>query len=169
MLKGVCIDDGNSTVLVPGKSYYLFPSGNENVYVSNFPNKGAHMGSFLMMMFKEVEEEKTEPKKLDCQIDRSKVYKAKLVQDESKEYYLRLFPLCDHPYEIANLEKNCYFYDRYTNGEFNGFKGCLPLDRFADFEEVEQQQEEIHNDEPVGKSLEELVMEYTVVEQLSLF
>ena len=177
MIEGVCIDDGNSTVLVPGKKYFLFPNEKESVYVSNFPNKGAHMGCFQMLLFKEVEEMQ-EPEQVDLKLDKSKVYKANLVYKkngitELKEYYLRLFPLHDHPYELANLKKNCYFYDRYTNGELDGFRGCFPLHWFADFTEVEEQQEEvIHNDEPVEvaeKALEELAMEYTVVEQLSLF
>ncbi|ECD6517337.1 hypothetical protein E2329_23020 [Salmonella enterica subsp. enterica] len=181
MLKGVCIDDGNSTVLKPGETYFLFPNGNEHAYVSKFPNKAAHKGCFQMMLFKEVAatDETEEPKNLDYQLDRSKVYKAKLVQKKSysdtelKEYYVRLFPLSNHPYELANLKENCYFYDRYNNGEFDGFRGCFPLEWFADFEEVELQQEEIiHNEEPVEleeKTLEELAMEYTVVEQLSIF
>lgn len=51
MLKGVCKDPGQVSVLKKGESYYLFPAGFTHYYASKFPNKNSHRGCFEKGIF----------------------------------------------------------------------------------------------------------------------
>lgn len=50
-----CINDTHSNVLVKGKQYFAFPTGNPSTfYISNFKNVRSNMGEFQTARFKEV-------------------------------------------------------------------------------------------------------------------
>jgi hypothetical protein len=134
MLKGICIDPGQTVVLEKGKSYFLFPNGTKHYYVSDFNNKNAHKGCFQALYFQIAKEEErlAEPVAKSVSLDPDKVYKAKLIWRkpgykfiELKEYFVKLSKThCDF-YNDINLKK--YF-------------GCFPLHWFANFEEAQQEE-----------------------------
>ncbi|WNF36438.1 hypothetical protein RJD24_18750 [Bacillaceae bacterium IKA-2] len=61
-MKGLCVDDRESTTLQKGKSYFIFENGPHHVYVSRFNNKNAHMGCYKMQRFQVIEEEEVKIK-----------------------------------------------------------------------------------------------------------
>ena len=179
MLQGICVDTAHTTVLVEGQTYFLFPNGPKLFYVSVFPNKNAHKGCYQSSCFEIVEipkeEWEAEPKgpRLVSDYDKEKVYKAQLLWRQSgykgtelKEYFIRLKVEYPEGKLKINLVGSCYFYDRYENGKYEGFRGCFPLHWFGELEEVVQKerQHEVRFREIVVS--ESIVNEY---EQLSLF
>lgn len=130
LLQGICVDPGQSTNLTKDQSYFLFPAGTTHFYVSHFRNKGSHRGCFAKTQFtlKEKETWPEEPAAIEPDIDRSKLYRAKLIfktkgyQSELKTYYLQPKPT-GHTY---------FFNDQ----GFSEYRGSFPLHWFNDFEEV---------------------------------
>ena len=182
MIQGICVDPGATVSLEKGKKYFLFPNGKDHYYVSKLPNQKAHKGCFQAILFKPVKEEEwpEEPKgpTLIRDFDPEKIYKATLIWRKPgstakiKDYYLRLNS--NHlPYKVK-LISSCYVYERFENGDYAGFAGSLPLHWFSNITEV-QPEELIHNDEQqefqldTEPTLEEIALEYTVCEQLTLF
>jgi hypothetical protein len=165
ILKGVCIDIGNSAVLQKGESYYLFPHGDKHYYVSIFPNKNAHKGCFHAELFQLARENDwpEEPEEIVPELDREKVYEAQLVwrspgykSKELRKYYLK--PKRTHGYF-------------YLDKDLNECCGCFPLHWFRDINELEDITEkdvcEIDNfEEEVMHFVEDVINGY---EQLSLF
>jgi hypothetical protein len=89
LLQGICVDTGETTVLEKGKKYFLFPGGSNNYYVSKFPNANAHTGCFRKSLFQIVQEDEWPPEPPANSIpvlDNSKVYKAKLVRKNDRDY-----------------------------------------------------------------------------------
>jgi hypothetical protein len=130
MLQGVCVDPGQTEVLEKGKTYFLFPNGNDHYYVSVFPNQNSHKGCFCGNYVRIVKRETwlPEPVLRQIQLDSKKVYKAVLIWRKLgyqsvalKEYYIK--PSKTH----AN------FYDDHQLIELNG---CFPLHWFSDFKEI---------------------------------
>ncbi|MBT2661923.1 hypothetical protein [Bacillus sp. ISL-45] len=166
MLQGVCVETGQTTTLVEGMQYYLFPKGQKHYLVSKFPNENAHMGCYGSEYFQLVEKEiwPEEPTVKDISLDPERMYKARLIwrregykDAELKEYFLR--PKMSH----------AYF---YLDEQLERFCGCFPLHWFSDFEEIEV--------EPINEEIEleftesdhfstECVLKEVVFEQLSLF
>ena len=180
MIQGICVDTANTTVLVEGQTYFLFPNGPNHFYVSVFPNRKAHKGCYQSGCFQIVEkiikeEWPAEPKgpRLVSDYDKEKVYKAQLIWrkpgyigTELKEYYIRLKVEYTEGKVKINLVDSCYFYDRYVNGKYEGFRGCFPLHWFGKLEEVL----DTYNQEFSEK--EQIVVTEPVVngyEKLSLF
>lgn len=58
-MKGVCINDDQCNVIVKGETYFLFPNGPSNFYVSKFDNSKAHSGCFNAKRFRILEEPET--------------------------------------------------------------------------------------------------------------
>ncbi len=149
MLQGVCVETGQTTTLVEGKQYYLFPKGMKHYLVSKFPSENAHMGCFRSGYFQVIEKElwPEEPMVKDISLDSERLYKARLIWRregykgaELKEYFLR--PKKTH----------AYF---YHNERLEHFCGCFPLHWFSDFEELEV--------EPITQEIE---LEFTESDQL---
>jgi hypothetical protein len=133
MLQGVCVDPGNTDVLKKGKTYFLFPNGNDYYYVSAFPNQNSHKGCFCGKYFQIVEREawSQEPEGRTIQLDSKKVYKAVLIWRKLgyksvalKEYY------------IKPSKTHAGFYDDHQLLKLNG---CFPLHWFCNFEEIHVQ------------------------------
>lgn len=183
MIQGICVNAGATVSLERDQKYFLFPNGKDHYYVSNFPNLNAHKGCFQAILFKPVKEEEwpEEPNGVTLikDFDSEKIYKASLIwrKPEStaklKDYYLRLNS--NHlPYKVK-LVSSCYVYEQFENGDYAEFAGCLPLHWFSNITEV-QPEELIHNDEQEElqletepTTLEEIALEYTICEQLTLF
>jgi hypothetical protein len=136
MLKGVCIDPGQTALLEKGKSYFLFPNGTMHYYVSKFPNRNAHKGCFQSKYFQLIENEAwpQEPELLSIILDPEKLYKAKLIwrkpgykSTELKEYYILPKTTHGYFYKDSKLKECC---------------GCFPLYWFADFIEVDLEESE---------------------------
>ncbi|MEY8346449.1 hypothetical protein [Niallia circulans] len=179
MIQGICVDTANTTVLVEGQTYFLFPNGPNYFYVSEFPDSKAHKGCYQSSCFqiikKPKEEWPAEPKgpRLVSDYDKEKVYKAQLVWrkpgyrgTELKEYFIRLKVEYPEQKLKINLVDSCYFYNQYENGQFKGFRGCFPLHWFGEMEEVL----DTYNQEFSEK--EQIVVTEPVIngyEQLSLF
>lgn len=179
MIQGICVDIANTTVLIEGQTYFLFPNGPNYFYVSVFPDSKAHKGCYQSRCFqiiKKIKEEWPAEPKGPCLVsdyDKEKVYKAQLVWrkpgyrgTELKEYFIRLKVEYPEQKLKINLVDSCYFYDQYENGQFEGFRGCFPLHWFGEMEEVL----DTYNQEFSEK--EQIVCAEPVVngyEQLSLF
>jgi hypothetical protein len=135
MLQGICIDQGQTTVLEKGKRYFLFPNGSRHFYVSKFPNRDAHKGCFQTCYFQIIEKQEwpQEPKMISISLDPEKIYKANLIwrkpgyrSTELKTYYVQPKMTHGYFYHDSNL-KRC--------------GGCFPLHWYSDFVEVEQESE----------------------------
>lgn len=159
MLKGVYLKiDDAETGLVPGKVYYLFPNGPNYYYASKFPTEGSHMGIFQAGRFRVIEEEEwpPEPALVIPELDKGKVYKARLIWRTEGYKSTRL-----KDYYIKQNQTHCYF---YSDPELKKCGGCFPLHWFSDFEEV--------NDRKECKSVIEKIESEPKIEkfeQLSLF
>lgn len=128
MLQGVYEEDG--------RTYYLFPVGENHYYASKFPNVRAHRGCFHKDSFQLVatEEWPAEPQVVEHTLDPEKIYQATLIwrregykQVELKEYYIK-------PREVHG-----YF---YHDQELTIFGGCYPLHWFTGFKELEKDEVE---------------------------
>jgi hypothetical protein len=134
-LRGVCINPERTDLMEKGKTYYLFPNGPDHVYVSRFDNPGAHFGCFERSRFNELTEEKQadpwppEPPVIIPNLDREKLYKARLIWRESFYKGKEL-----GEYYITPLESSCFF---YRNPGKERFCGCFPIHWFEGFAEVE--------------------------------
>lgn len=133
MLQGVCVETGQTTTLVEGKQYYLFPKGEKHYLVSKFPNENAHMGCYGSEYFELVEKElwPEEPMVLNINLDPEKLYKARLIwrregykDTDLKEYYLKPKKTLAYFYHDEGVENCC---------------GCFPLHWFSGFKEVENE------------------------------
>jgi hypothetical protein len=166
LLQGVCVDTGETTVLEKGKKYFLFPSGSNSYYVSKFPNANAHTGCFRKSLFQIVQEEEWPPEPPADNVpalDSSKVYKARLIwrkrgyeQIQLGTYYLQ--PSGTHAY---------FYYDK----ELKRLGGCFPLHWFAEFREVDADEDEINEvvletEAPERETKEE---KHEMFEQMSIF
>ncbi|WP_445506726.1 hypothetical protein [Niallia sp. 03190] len=134
-----------------------------------------------MIQFRVIKNEwPQEPKgpRLVSEFDTDKIYKAKMIWRRSsyknlqlQEYYLKLNAKDRGAYSGVQLVDHCYVYRKYENGLLSDHAGCLPLHWFNDFKEL--QQEDVHTEEikvvEEEKTIEEIALEYTVYEQLSLF
>ncbi len=169
MMQGICINQGQTSVLEKGKSYFLFPNGTQHYYVSNFPNQNAHKGCFQMKYFQLVQKEEwpAEPEMKDLSLDREKVYKANLVWRKPgykcvqlKDYYVQPKNTHGNFYKDSNLKK---------------FGGCFPLHWFTDFTEVDPDANEpdifdfVIDSEETGLLLAAIEPETINYVQLSLF
>lgn len=176
MLQGICVDTAHTTVLVEGQTYFLFPNGPKFFYVSVFPNKNAHKACYQSSCFQIVEKSKeewpAEPKgpRLVSNYDKEKVYKAQLIWrkpgyrgTELKEYFIRLKVEYPEQKLKINLVESCYFYDRFENGKYEGFRGCFPLHWFGGLVEVVEEEQE---DSFIFSEIENETQRY---EQLSFF
>jgi hypothetical protein len=137
LLQGICVDTGETTVLEKGKKYFLFPGGSNNYYVSKFPNANAHTGCFRKSLFQIVQGDEWPPEPVADNVpalDSSKIYAAKLIwrkrgyqQVELGTYYLQ--PKQTHAYVYRDKQlKKCV--------------GCFPLHWFAEFREVDEEEDE---------------------------
>jgi hypothetical protein len=137
MLQGICVDTGETTVLEKGKKYFLFPGGPDYYYVSKFSNVNAHTGCFRKSLFQIVQEDEwpSEPSADNVPVlDSSKIYAAKLVwrkrgygQVKLGMYYLQ--PKKTHAYVYRDKQlKKCV--------------GCFPLHWFAEFREMDADEDE---------------------------
>lgn len=57
MLRGICIDAGQSSNLEVGCVYYLFEHGTLAYYASNFPKEFSHFGAYAKSKFEIIKEE----------------------------------------------------------------------------------------------------------------
>jgi hypothetical protein len=130
MLQGVCIDQGQSAVLLKGTSYYLFPNGSSHFYVSKFPNRNTHKGCFQAKYFQIIEKElwPEEPEVRSVSLDPEKVYKAKLIW-RKPGYETTLLK----QYNLKPLKTHAFF---FRDSECNELAGCFPLHWFTGFEEL---------------------------------
>ncbi|ADC52155.1 MULTISPECIES: hypothetical protein [Alkalihalophilus] len=51
-MKAICTDSEGSLQLIEGKEYFIFPHGDDHVYVSKFDNKSSHFGAYRKELFK---------------------------------------------------------------------------------------------------------------------
>jgi hypothetical protein len=137
LLQGICVDTGASTVLEKGKKYFLFSNGPNHYNVSKLPKVSAHTGCFHKSLFQIVQEDEWPPEPSSDNVpilDSSKVYKARLVwrrpgyqQVKLGMYYLQ--PAGTHAYV-------------HRDKQLKKFIGCFPLHWFAEFREVDTDQNE---------------------------
>jgi hypothetical protein len=166
LLQGICIDASLTMVLEKGKTYFLFPIGPDHYYVSRFPNANAHTGCFHKSLFQIVQEDEwpTEPAADNVPVlDSSKIYKAKLIwrtrgyrDTKLGTYYLR--PSGTHAY---------FYHDR----ELKRPGGCFPLHWFAEFREVDANENETNEVVFETEALECETKEeiHETFEQMSIF
>jgi hypothetical protein len=166
LLQGICVDTGETTVLEKGKKYFLFPGGSNNYYVSKFPNANAHTGCFRKSLFQIVQEDEWPPEPSADNVpvlDSSKIYAAKLVwrkrgyeQVKLGTYYLQ--PARTHAYVYRDKQlKKCV--------------GCFPLHWFAEFREVDEEENEtneviVETEVPECETKEET---HETFEQMNIF
>jgi hypothetical protein len=137
LLQGICVDASLTMVLEKGRKYFLFPIGSEHYYVSKFPRETSHCGCFHKSLFQIVQEDEWPPEPpVDSipALDSSKIYAAKLVwrkrgyeQVKLGTYYLQPAGTYAYVYRDKQLEK-CV--------------GCFPLHWFAEFQEVDEEENE---------------------------
>jgi hypothetical protein len=165
-LQGVCVDASLTMVLEKGKKYFLFPSGPDHYYVSKLPKANAHTGCFHKSLFQIVQEDEWPPEPSADNVpvlDSSKIYAAKLIwrkrgyeQFPLATYYLR--PSRTHAYVFRDrqLEK-CI--------------GCFPLHWFAEFREMNADEDEINEVVLETKTLEREIEEEKpeMFEQMNIF
>lgn len=170
MLQGVCVDRGQTEVLEKGKTYYLFPNGDNHYYVSNFPNEHAHKGCFHSKYFQILEQELYPPESENrvIHLDQEKIYKANLIWVSpgyklftSKEYYIK--PRKTHG-------------DCYHDKHLTKLGGCLPLHWFDNFIEIDinvptmdETVIETKEIKPILTKTVHVVITSELSEQLSLF
>lgn len=159
MLKGLCVNKGDSTVLVVGEPYFLFPNGEDHYYVSKFPNCGAHTGCFQSSLFQILTNDEQDS---SLSLNKNNVYRAKLIwrkegykNIELKEYYL------------VPHKTHADFYDEQA---LKVYRGCFPLHWFTDFIEVINIIEKTRIEKVIVDNVppeeDDLIQEY---EQLTLF
>lgn len=141
-MKGVCINDFNSSILKKGEIYYLFPCGKNAFYVSHFNRVTAHFGAFSKSRFEIVEERtkssttiQNSQKKQPSSFKPGERYKALLCKDRgihkaNTHYYL----------EVRKSGKFVWY---YGDPRMTVCLGCCPIEYFKDFER--------HNPEDVPK------------------
>lgn len=151
MLKGLCINKGNTTVLTVGKQYFLFPNGEHHYYVSMFPNQRAHKGCFESSLFQLISDNDQQGKEiaLSMNLDKDKLYRARLIWKregynsiELKEYFL--VPHKTHA-------------DFYDDQALKVCRGCFPLHWFTDFLEVAYIIEETEKEKEIAVNCKKLV------------
>lgn len=157
MLKGVYLKiDDAETGLIVGEKYYLFPNGPNYYYASKFPTEGSYMGIFQARRFRVIEEEEwpPEPDPIVPELDKDKIYKAKLIwrQEGYKSTQLK-------EYYIKQNQTHCYF---YYDSELKKCGGCYPLHWFEKFREISNHNESIQEKLEIEPKIEKF-------EQLSLF
>lgn len=173
MLQGICVDTAATTVLEKGKTYFLFPGGPNHYYVSKFPKENSHCGCFRKSLFQIVQEDEWPPEPPMHNVpvlDSSKIYEAKLIwrtrgyrDTKLGMYYLR--PSGTHAY---------FYHDK----ELKRQGGCFPLHWFAEFREVNGEENEtneavletneaiVETEAPKCETEEE---KYETFEQMSIF
>lgn len=159
-MKGVCIDDSMTTVLVAGETYFLVPHGSENVYVSRFPRSGSHFGCFQKSRFELVNETvdlPNEPTAYDMSdqkvipvLQDNRIYKARLFTNP-KNYPVKLgiYYISQTTYLKKPSKTDCYF---YSDPKLQKFEGRFPIAWFTDFEEITS--DAVTENEPKQKEVE---------------
>lgn len=134
---GRCVEATNTTNLVVGETYYLFPHGGSAYYVSRFPRKGSHIGAYQKHYFELVDETENDTSEMvneTIEFEHGKVYKARLSNAPNEHYenggtyYLTSTsgPYCN--------QADCYI---YKDRMFRVFCGRFSISRFSDIEEIE--------------------------------
>jgi hypothetical protein len=166
LLQGICVDASLTMVLEEGKKYFLFPGGPDHYYVSRFPNANAHTGCFRKSLFQIVQEDEWPPEPAADNVpalDSSKIYAAKLIwrkrgyqQVKLGTYYLQPVRTHAHVYRDKQLKK-CV--------------GCFPLHWFAEFREMNADEDEINEVVLETKTLEREIEEEKpeMFEQMNIF
>ncbi|WP_046180370.1 hypothetical protein [Domibacillus tundrae] len=170
MLQGICSDP---EILPTGETFFLFPAGTDYVYASRFPRKGAHTGCFEKKHFhkiKEVNETpewQPEPPKRTVEIERNKIYSAKLIScgEHSKK-------LIDKTYFVIARGAGLHV-DMYPSAELKGMLACYPVHWFGNFDLVDQETEiesvEIVPDSVMEEDIFDQPIEPEFFEQMKLF
>jgi hypothetical protein len=166
LLQGICVDTGETTVLEKGKKYFLFPGGSNNYYVSKFPNANAHTGCFRKSLFQIVQEDEWPPEPSADNVpvlDSSKIYAAKLVWRKRGYAFIQL-----GTYYLQPARTHAYV---YRDKQLEKCVGCFPLHWFAEFREVDEEENEtneviVETEVPEHETKEEMPENF---EQMSIF
>ncbi|MDQ0176018.1 hypothetical protein [Bacillus chungangensis] len=159
MLQGIYLEiDNNPTGLIPGEKYYLFPNGSNYYYASRFPSEGSHMGIFQARRFRVIEEEEwpPEPALVIPELDKGKVYKARLIWRQEGYKNVKL-----QEYFIRRSKTHCHF---YNDPEFKKYRGCFPLHWFENFRETSDHRkcdsihEKVESEPPKIEKFEQLTL-----------
>jgi hypothetical protein len=137
LLQGICVDTGATTVLEKEKKYFLFSNGPDHYYVSKFPRESSHCGCFHKALFELVQEDEWPPEPAADSIpllDRSKIYEAKLIW---RRHGYKQVPL--GTYYLKPLKTHAHF---YYDKQLKRLGGCFPLHWFADFREINAEENE---------------------------
>lgn len=157
-MQGICVEASNTTNLVVGETYYLFPHGGSAYYVSRFLIEGSHFGAYQKRYFEIVRETvhenneiAQESNKLVHEINKvenvaielqpNKVYRARLYRNPkgyNRQFGIYYVTSTAPPYYHP---ENCIF---YKDPGLTQLCGRFRVEWFTDFEEVtEQTQKEI--------------------------
>ena len=136
-MKSVCFDTGDTTTLVQGREYYLFPNGATHAFVSKFNNSSSHFGCYRQSLFEKVSEDTPElppePPELDWELEPEQVYKAYLTWVKmpgakhmiDQIYYIRKHPRHRHQVSV------------FKDPECNNLRAILSSHYFIDYELIE--------------------------------
>lgn len=134
MLQGKCL---YPDILPTYETFYLFPDGNDLVYASRFPRKGAHTGCYEKKHFdikeiNETSERKPEPPKRTDSIECQAIYSAKLIWcwEHSKE-------MVGKTYFVIARGSGTHV-DVYETEDLKGMLACYPIHWFENFDSPEE-------------------------------
>lgn len=148
MLQGQSLD---ADILPNYERLSLFLVGKDHIYASRFPRKDAHTGCFQKSHFQieevtETVEWQPEPPEGMVDIERNKIYKAKLIwcwknseKMPGKTYFV-----------ITRASRSQF--DVYKKEDLKGILACCPVRWFESFQAVDHQKE-IENVETVPNSV----------------
>ena len=138
----VCINAADTTTLVKGKQYYVFPNGSNHAYVSKFDNPSAHFGCYRQSLFEEVSEDAPvrppEPRHLDWELEPNQVYQALMGRTDKDGFW----HLEGQMFYVRQHEKYSGQVRIYRDPQCTKYKGQFMTHWFTDFEAIEVEKDQ---------------------------